>query len=313
MRTLAFVFLLLVAPGLSLTAGAQNSLDEARAQYEAAAYEEALATLTRVADAAPANRVEVEQYRALCLIALGNITDAERAVAALVAADPTYVPSSSVASPKVLSMVADIRRKELPSVARRLLDAGRIAFQGKDLVAAEQHFGVLLKLLDDPALAGHPERDGLNTLAQGFVTLIAAAAPPPAPALDAERAAAASTAPPVAPAAAPPAAATTAPAGLPEPAAAGEFYVPATAIEQRLPEWEPPTTTIARFEYSGRLRLRIGTDGRVTAASIEEASHPSYDARLLEVAPGWLYKPATRDGVPIESEKVIAIRLRAQE
>jgi hypothetical protein len=313
MRTLVFVFLLLATPQLSFPAGAQDALDAARAQYEAAAYEEALATLTGIPDAAaPAERVEVQQYRALCLIALGNMREAEQAIAALVAADPIYVLSASVASPTVLTLVADIRKKELPGIARRLLDAGRTAFQEKDLARAQQHFDLLLKVVDDPAMAGRPEKQDLRALAQGFVTLTAAAAaPPPTPPAPVSETGEASVSPPAAVSETGEASAaeTTAPAS----AAPREFYVPAVPIEQTLPEWEPPSVAIAAFEYSGLLRVQIGGDGKVTSAVIEDVSHPAYDGRLLQVASTWQYKPAMRNGLPVESEKVITFRLRPQQ
>lgn len=298
--------LLLLAGVSAVPAAAQDALEEARAQYEAAAYEEALATLTRVGDSAPAvSRVELEQYRALCLIALGHLEDAEKAVATLVAADPTYLPSPDVASPKVLSVVADIRKRHLPTVARGLLDSGRTAFQKKDLAAAQRDFSLLLKLLDDPAMAGRDDNEDLRTIAQGFVTLSAASsAAPPRP-----------TTPEPAPAATP-ARTSAAPqlqAGRTASAASSSgAFEPAVAVEQTLPEWIPPTVAVGRFEYNGKLKVRIGLDGRVLGASIEQPSHPAYDARLVQVARDWRYRPATRDGVPVESERVIAIQLRAQ-
>jgi tetratricopeptide (TPR) repeat protein len=269
MRTPAFLFLLLLAPA---PAFAQNMLDEARAQYEAAAYEEALVTLRKADEVAhPSARVEIEQYRALCLIALGHMADAERAVASLVRADPTYVPSPTIASPKVVSLVNDIRGRQLPSVARWLLDAGRTAFEAKDLARAEQHFNLLLKVLDDEAMKGREETTDLRTLAQGFMTLTraASAAPPvpsaPVPAAPvATRAAASTNGAPAA--AAPPAAAPATNGTAPEgngshpatngttPATNGSpssdedmFFEPAVAIEQTLPEWIPPSQTVARF------------------------------------------------------------------
>jgi tetratricopeptide (TPR) repeat protein len=304
MRTLAFAFLLLTAPSLGSTAAAQNAIDAAIAQYEAAAYEEALATLTRIGEAAPASRVEIEQYRALCLIALGNMTDAEAAVAALVAADPIYVPPPSVASPRVLSLVADIRKKELPGVARRMLDAGRAAFQDKDLARARQHFELLMKVIDDPAMVGRPEKEDLRTLAQGFLTLVVAAPAPSSAPVPATNLAAPE------PTVSESAAATGSPAAVSTPPQ--DFYVPAIAIEQALPQWEPPSAAIASFAYSGLVRVRIGIDGKVIAAVVEDVSHPAYDGRLLEVAAKWLYKPALRNGVPVESEKVVTIRLQPQ-
>jgi protein TonB len=297
MRTLLTVFVFLSAPWLSVGAAAQTDLSEAKTQYEEAAYEDALTTLTKASASTPADRVQLEQYRALCLIALGRLPEAERAVAALVEADPTYVPPSSVASPRVLAMVADIRRKELPGVTRRVLDSGRAAYEAKNISLAQRQFDLLLKLLDDPAMEGRPEREDLRAVAKGFSTLLVAApvAPRPAPPTEPERTAAPSASP-------------SAPASSTPPAASP--FVPAVVIQETLPIWTPPNPSIARNEYNGAVKVRIGTDGRVKAASIDRPSHPAYDAVLLNTARSWVYKPAMQNGTPIESERVIAVRLR---
>jgi tetratricopeptide (TPR) repeat protein len=297
MRTLLAVFVFLSAPWLSVGAAAQTDLSEAKTQYEEAAYEDALTTLTKASASTPADRVQLEQYRALCLIALGRLPEAERAVSALVEADPTYVPPSSVASPRVLAMVADIRRKELPGVTRRVLDSGRAAYEAKNIPLAQRQFDLLLNLLDDPAMEGRPEREDLRAVAQGFSTLLvaASAAPRPAPPTEPERTAAPSSSP-------------SAPPSSPPPAASP--FVPAVVIQETLPIWAPPNPSIARNEYNGAVKVRIGTDGRVKAASIDRPSHPAYDAVLLNTARSWLYKPAMQNGTPIESERVIAVRLR---
>jgi TonB family protein len=284
---LFIVVVLLSFPGLS--AAAQNDLGEAKAKYEEAAYEDALTTLTKASATTTADRVQLEQYRALCLIALGRIPEAEKAVAALVDADPTYVLPASVASPRVLTMVADIRGKELPGVARRVLDSGRAAYEANDIPRAQRQFDLLLKLLDDPAMDGRPERDDLRAVARGFSTLLVAAPAPRPPAAETER--------PAAPAA-------------PPPPAAVSTFVPAAVVQETLPIWTPPNPSIARNEYNGAVKVRIGTDGRVKAATIDRPTHPAYDAALLNTARSWLYKPATQNGTPIESERVIAVRLR---
>jgi tetratricopeptide (TPR) repeat protein len=291
------VFVFLSAPGLSVGAVAQSDLSEAKTQYEEAAYEDALTTLTKASVSTPADRVQLEQYRALCLIALGRLPEAERAVVALVEADPTYVPPSSVASPRVLAIVADIRRKELPGVTRRVLDSGRAAYEAKNVALAQRQFDLLLKLLDDPAMEGRPEREDLRTVAKGFSTLLVAAPPAlrPAPPAEPERSPAPSSSPSASPS---------------SPPAAASPFVPAVVIQETLPIWTPPNPSIARNEYNGAVKVRIGTDGRVKAASIDRPSHPAYDAVLLNTARSWLYKPATQNGTPIESERVIAVRLR---
>lgn len=297
MRTLVIVFVFLSAPGLSVGAVAQSDLSEAKTQYEEAAYEDALTTLTKASASTPADRVQLEQYRALCLIALGRLPEAERAVVALVEADPTYVPPSSVASPRVLAIVVDIRRKELPGVTRRVLDSGRAAYEAKNIALAQRQFDLLLKLLDDPAMEGRPEREDLRAVAKGFSTLLVAApaAPRPAPPAESERSPAPSSSPSASPS---------------SPPAAASPFVPAVVIQETLPIWTPPNPSIARNEYNGAVKVRIGTDGRVKAASIDRPSHPAYDAVLLNTARSWLYKPATQNGTPIESERVIAVRLR---
>jgi len=294
MRTLLIVFVFLSAPWLTVGAAAQSDLSEAKTQYEEAAYEDALTTLTKASASTPADRVQLEQYRALCLIALGRLPEAERAVAALVDADPMYVPPTSVASPRVLAMVAEIRRKELPGVTRRVLDSGRAAYEAKDIPRAQRQFDLLLKLLDDPIMEGRPEREDLLAVARGFSTLLVAAPAPRPPAAETERPAA------------PPAAA----AGTPPAAPAVSTFVPASVIQESLPIWTPPNPAVARNEYNGAVKVRIGTDGRVKAATIDRPTHPAYDTALLNTARSWLYKPAMQNGTPIESERVIAVRLR---
>jgi tetratricopeptide (TPR) repeat protein len=281
MRTLSFAFVLLIAPAV-VPAAAQDALEEAKAQYSAAAYEEALSTLTRAADAPPVNRVELEQYRAFCLIALGRPAEAERAIAALVAADPMYVPSQNVASPKTLSIVADMRKKELPSVARRLLDEGRIAFKEKEFARAQRSFDLLRKVLDDAAMKGRPETEDLRVLADGFAALSVAVTVPAA-----EPRASTSTAPMV----------------------QADTMIEAVPVQQEIPVWIPPNAIAGAREYTGAIKVRIGIDGRVKGATIERPTYPSYDARLLHASRQWIYKPATRNGEAIESDKVIPIKL----
>lgn len=291
MKTLSFLLVISTA-SLATPAAAQDALEEAKAHYAAAAYEEALSTLTRVealppvSAASPASRVELEQYRAFCFIALGKMAEAERAVASLVATDPKYVPSTNVASPKILQIVSEMRRKELPGVARRLFDDGRAAFKEKQFARAQQSFDLLLELLDDTAMKGRPETEDLRVLAEGFAALTdASAAPPPKP--------------------------EPAPAAVPT--RTEILVVPPVAVQQTLPDWSPPDNVAASRDYVGSLKVIIGADGKVKTATIERATYPTYDARLLLAARDWVYKPALRNGEPVESEKLIAIQLRRRD
>jgi hypothetical protein len=296
MRTLAAAILIVASAAPFSASGGAADIDLARSRYEEAAYEDALRILDAVQAASARERVQLEQYRALCHIALGHTEEAERAVIALVEADPTYLPPTSIASPKVLAIVEETRRRHIPVVARKLLDSGRAAFAGKNMALASQQFSLLLKLLDEPAMADRPERADFRTLAQGFVTL--ASAPPAAPA-----AATSSTPAPANGAPGSGDAAASRPSAPPS-------LTPAQPLEETLPQWRPPNQAIARNEYAGSLKLQIGADGRVKSATMVKPSHPLYDATLLGMAKTWRYKPATQDGTNIESERIIAIRLR---
>src|SRR4030095_8712674 len=104
----------LIAPFLLLASFSQRALGQvpgrdvvgpARDLYASARYDEALAVLNdlRPADATSAvsDRKSIEQYRSLCLLALGRVTEAESAIAAVVNADPSYLPGEAEASPRV--------------------------------------------------------------------------------------------------------------------------------------------------------------------------------------------------------------------
>jgi TonB family protein len=58
--------------------------------------------------------------------------------------------------------------------------------------------------------------------------------------------------------------------------------------------------------------VRIGADGHVVDASIATPTHPDYDKLLVDVARTWLYKPAMRNGQPIEVEKVVEFYLQTK-
>ena len=178
------VLSLLIAVALTSAAGtatAQDMLANARAQYTSAEYETALATLNQmranglVTEDVPA----VEQYRALCLLALGRSAEAEDAMAAAVAAVPSFSPSGSDVSPRVKSTFAEVRRRVLPSIVQQKYTEAKVAFDRKDFVGAGDGFAEVLRVLDDPDLAtiaSQPPLADMRTLARGFKDLSATAA-----------------------------------------------------------------------------------------------------------------------------------------
>src|SRR6476660_4089137 len=156
----------------------------ARDLYASARYDEALAVLNDLKPAdtgtTVADRKSIEQYRSLCLLALGRGTEAESAIAAVVTADPGYQPSESDASPRVRAAFSDVRKRLLPEIVTTRYSIAKSAFDRKDYQSAEQVFRQVIALLDDPDMGGRLA--DLRTLAAGFLDLsIAAAAPPPEP------------------------------------------------------------------------------------------------------------------------------------
>ena len=96
---------------------AKDPVGAARELYTSARYDEALAVLDdlRPSDAATvSDRRSIEQYRSLCLLALGRGTEAEGAIAAVVTADPSYQPSETDASPRVRAAFSEVRRRLQP-------------------------------------------------------------------------------------------------------------------------------------------------------------------------------------------------------
>ena len=83
----------LVAAVISTTtrAVAADTLATARELYSAAAYDDALDLLNRLqaSDHSPDDDRTIDQYRALCLFALGQTAEADKAIESVVAAAPS--------------------------------------------------------------------------------------------------------------------------------------------------------------------------------------------------------------------------------
>jgi protein TonB len=270
-------------------ARAQDRLQAARVLYANADYEQALALLSAAdaSEAPDAATWEAHHYRALCLVALGRVDEAERAMADAIEANPRFVPAAADVSPRVLSLFSEVRHRLLPQIVRRHLTAARRLSEdgGHDRAAAA--FAGVMTLLEDPALASREDLDDLRLAATTLRDLARARA-------EAARATEPS------PAAAPPQPMVRAP----------EFTRP-VAIAQALPRWNR-SGELARWGFAGAVRVTIDESGAVTGAAIERSVHPAYDRLVLEAARGWRYRPATRDGRPTVSETVVAITVAPQ-
>jgi TonB family protein len=295
MLVTASILVAFAAPAhAQLRDGRENPLTAARDLYASARYDEALAVLNGLpSDAVASDRKSIEQYRSLCLLALGRGSEAESAIAAVVTADPMFVPGEADASPRVRLAFSEVRQRLLPQIATTRYAAAKAAYDRKDYSAAEAQFRNLLALLDDPQMGGRlPD---LRTLATGFVDLAAAAAAPPPEPKKAE---------PVVPVAPAP----VAPVTPREPhvwTAEEPGVVAPVVIRQDVPR--VPTTMSAQARERGLLDVTIDEQGRVINMTMRLSIHPMYDPQLLAAARDWRYKPATVDGTPVKFRKMIQI------
>jgi TonB family protein len=270
------------------SAAAQASEIDFNALYAAAEYDKALEVIASL------DSLESQQYKALCLLALGRTADASTAIETLVNASPTFIPSSDDAPPRFVELVTKVRQKMLPGIARRVFTEGRERYNEKQNDEALKRFSLVLTLIKDPAFTDASAKQDLETLATGFSDLakaattpvkVVAAAPEPVP-------------PP--PAAAPTAAATAVPPKV----------VPPVALVQTVPPM--PTDIATRVGAKLVLVVQIDAAGRVTAATVKESAHPRYDRLVALATRDWRYTPATLNGLAIASEQTVTIQPQAR-
>jgi TonB family protein len=289
--------LVLAASGAS----AQDELATARELYASASYDDALAMLNklRASDHPPSQSRAIEQYRAFCLLALGRAADAQQAIEAVVAAEPSYQPTESDVSPRIRSAFADVRRRMLPAIIQQKYAQAKAAYDKKAFAVAADGFSQVLVALTDPAVAvdaNRPPLSDLRTLAVGFEELAAkAAAPPPPPP------------PPPPPVVADP----------PPPAQSGIVYrvysgedrdiIPPAVINQALPPFQG--TVIA--PRTGTLEVLISETGEIESAVMTQSVTSTYDRLALSAARAWRFKPATLNGMPVRYRKTVQINVKA--
>lgn len=330
---------LLLSLLLAAAAGMQQPLPEpalagdiarVRELYALASYEEALARL----DAAGANVEprDAAQYRALCLIGLSRVVEAEQTMERFVIDYPEYAMTESDVSPRLVTMYREARQRVVPATARARYSEAKSAFDRQQFTRAARAFREVTTLLSDEELVGQtPGLHDLKLLAEGFLGLAegeiekaerAAAAPAPAPAPAAPETTVAATPAPAAPmpAAAAPVAAAPAPAAVnttteSAPKLPSAIYseqdatvVAPVEVNRRLPLWNPPPV-MARMEFRGLLEVVIDEQGAVAAASLVKPVHPQYDSPLLDATARWRFQPATRDGQPVAYRKTFEIVL----
>ena len=297
MRTLFIVtcILLLMPPALH----AQESVAVARDLYTSANYEDALAVLSKLDSpgSQPTDRLAINQYRAFCLLALGRMNEAERAIEAVLSVDLLYRPVDAAMSPRLRSAFAGVRQRMLPAIVQQEYARAKAAFDRQEYPTAIAQFDRVLEALADPDLGVAARTSSLNdlrTLATGFRDLSAKAVAPP----------------PVQPAQ-PPAATV---AAAPPPAVVRTIYtgseggVTAPAIlRQVLPSF--PRDVISRRD--GVLEVVINEAGAVESAAMRTPISPRYDQMVLAAAKTWKYEPAKVSGKPVKYRKLISITMKA--
>ena len=286
---------------LAQASSAQDSLTAARDLYRGAAYDDALALLNGLhGSQRPEENLAIEQYRALCLLALGRVDEAEHAIEAVVITAPSYHPSAEDASPRVQTVFGDVRRRILPIIIQQKYADAKASFDRKESATAANGFKQVLDLLADPDVApaaNQPPLSNVGALAADFRRLSEAAAAPP---------------PPVAPPPSPPPPAPVAP--LPPRVIERRIYgpedamvVPPATIRQAL----PPLGDVFAVRQ-GIVEVVVDESGAVETATMRSPVNPVYDRLVLAAAKSWRYKAATLDGKPVRFRKMVQIDLKSR-
>ena len=285
-----FLLLLGVLSLAPRLAAAQPSdlLGEVRSLYESASYEEAL---TRMANLQPDARTTLlEQYRAFCLIALGRTDEATKVIEHTVESNPDFVPSASDASPRIRAVFENTRRKLLPAIIKSAYASAKTSFSSGDFVLATAGFTRVVNLSDSLGPDAPSEVADLKLVAKEFLDLSTQrmeAHAAPSPAVPAAK-----------------------PADRPSPPTV--TTTPAVVVSQKLPPWTRRDSATGAVPLTGEVRVSIDETGHVVDARITRVSDPNYDRQVLAAAREWTYTPATRNGLPLPSEKVISYVLKAR-
>jgi TonB family protein len=278
---------MVVCFGFAPRVGAQDLLQRVQDLYASASYEAALTAVSSVNDSNP--KPEIEQYRVLCLVALGRTEAAERAVERVLTQHPLYRPGAADTPPRIQEMYTTVRRRLVPSLARTMYVDGKSAFDRKDRAAAVRIFDELTHMTDDRDLRDDPAIAEMRVLASGFLTLSKAL---PSNELDDLK-----TIP------------AAAPITIPEAAAAPVVSAP-VPIREELPVWAPKDELGRTMEFRGAVRVSISARGSVESVEVVRSVHPAYDDLLRQAAKSWTYYPGRVNGQAVPSERVITVVLK---
>jgi hypothetical protein len=271
---------------------AQDSLTSARDLYASAQYDEALRVLDSLPMEASSNeeRLSIDLYRTLCLLAVGRNGDADRAMEQIVLRDPLFKPGDDL-PPRTRAAFSDARRRVLPSLLQQQYAEAKNIFDRKEFESAAVAFKLVIDAINDPdltAVAGVSPLADLKTLAVGFHDLSVKAIPPPPP-------------PPPPPAPEPP------PPVAPRIFGGEEMGVKApVTIVQELPRF-PGVVPAAGIK--GVLEVIIGENGQVESAVMLAPVSAAYDKLVLSATSRWQYQPAQHQNTPVKFRKRVQINI----
>lgn len=292
---LLFGAVALMVVSASAYAGAdQEMLASAKSLYESASYEAALTEFSAIHTSEDADAVDT--YKALCLLGLGRVRDAEQALELVVTRKPLLVLNDTDYSPRVVALFRDVRKKALPAAAQQLYTAARTDYENKKYDAAAAGFKQALQVITEIGPdAQTATLVDLKELSSGFATLA-----------DAKSAALAAP---------PPASAAPAPAAFVAGRIGPAFYTladidvtPPVVVQQQIPPWTFTAYAPNRV-FSGTLEVLIDEKGSVETATLAEPVWPPYDLTLLSAAKRWQYQPALREGKPVKFKRTLVINI----
>ncbi|SDC75856.1 protein TonB [Sphingomonas sp. YR710] len=75
----------------------------------------------------------------------------------------------------------------------------------------------------------------------------------------------------------------------------------------------PPSLVRAEIEGTATVRILIGTDGQVKQVELVSATNPAFfDATRKQALRYWRFRPATTDGMPTESWRVMTVKFHLE-
>jgi hypothetical protein len=273
-------------------------LASVKSLYASASYDEALTELDKI-DAG--NWVEqVDEYRALCLVAIGRTREAEQALEHLVRVSPLHSMTNDRTSPRLVALFEAVRARIMPMVARESYAKARSSYDNGDFDAAVSEFRQLAQLLSDPSLVEQdPNLAEMRKLGEGFAELATAKLNVSAPA-----AAAITSRPTVPP-----------PEKAPDRSSPSLFtaedrdVVPPVALTRTMPRWTPGFSAGGVRSLRGILDIVTDAHGDVESVRLVSSVSPQYDRALLAYARDWKFTPAKRHGEPVRYSWLLEIVL----